>query len=120
MNNWKNKNLFIAFKNAVSGILQAIKSQINLKIQIVVAIIVIALGFLFNFNINEFVLLIITIFIVIITEMINTAIEATLNLYTEEYSEKVKKAKDISAGAVVLSAMCAIIVGILLFGSRLV
>lgn len=117
---WKNKNLVCAFKNAINGIITALKSQTNLKIQIVIAFIAVVLGFLFKFNINDFIILTITIFIVFITEMINTAIEAFVDLCTIEYNEKARLSKDIAAGAVTLSAVNSIIVGCLLFVGKLI
>lgn len=118
-NKWKNKNLFDAFKNAINGIIFTLKGQINFKIQILFAVIIFILGFVFKFNITEFLILVITISMVFMAEMINTAIETVVDLCTQEYNEKAKNAKDIAAGAVVISAINSVIVGILLFGTKI-
>ena len=56
----------------------------------------------------------------LITELLNTAVETVVDLYTQEYNEKAKIAKDVSAGAVLFMAICAILVGIMLFGTKLI
>ena len=79
----------------------------------------ILLGILFQISSTEWMILIITIFIVGITELFNTAIEKVVDLYTEEYNEKAKIAKDVAAGAVLLMAVCSVFVGIILFGTKI-
>ena len=63
----------------------------------------------------EILILILTIFLVFISEFFNTAVENLCDLYTNEYNEKVKIIKDIGAGAVTLSAIASVIVGIIMF-----
>ena len=115
----KNKNFIEAWKKAFAGILYAIKSQRNVKIQLVIAIIVIISGIIIKFTITEWIAIIIVTMLVIITEVINTAIEETVNLCTKEYHPIAKIAKDTSAGAVVLAALTAVIVAILILIGRL-
>ena len=62
----------------------------------------------------------ISIFFVIVSEMINTAIEKTVDLVTEEYNEKAKLAKDIAAGGVLISAINSVVIGILVFGKEII
>ena len=82
--------------------------------------IVIAFAFILNFSIERMCLLLLTIAFVIVTEMINSAIEFSLDaVFHNKYSRLVGMAKDISAGAVMLSSVIAIIIGILLFGSAI-
>lgn len=120
MANWKNQNFFKAMKNSINGILYTLKKERNIKIQIIISILVIIFGFLFKLNLTEWLILTITIFIVIIAELVNTAVEVTVDLITEEYNEKAKIAKDISAGAVLMSAINSIIVGIIIFCPKLI
>lgn len=115
-----NKNFFHACKNAFSGIKYTIKTQINIKIQLIIAIIMVILGIIFKLNNIEWISLFFAIFLVVITEMINTGIETVVDLYTTEFHPKAKIAKDVGAGAVVLAAINAIIIGYLLFFHRLV
>ncbi len=119
-NKWKNKTFLAALKNALEGMHYVIKTQRNLKIQIVFAIVAIVLGILLMCNTMEICLLVLTIFFVLLAEFINTAIETVVDLYTEEYNEKAKIAKDVSAGAVVLTSFNAIIIGGILLGSKMI
>jgi len=119
-NRLHNRNFFDAWKNAINGVKCTFKTQVNINIQLVIAVITIILGFVCKFNITEWMCLFFAIFIVIITEMVNTAIETVVDLCTEEYNEKAKIAKDVAAGAVVLSAINSIIIGYFLFGTRIV
>lgn len=66
----------------------------------------------------EFIAVFITISAVITAEMINTAIEATVDLATSEFNEKAKIAKDVAAGAVLVSAIFSAIIGFFIFYDR--
>ena len=70
---------------------------------------------MFKISYIEWGILTITIFLVLITETLNTAIEKTVDMITKEYSEEAKVVKDISAGAVLFSAIASVIVGIIIF-----
>ena len=80
---WKNKGFFSSLKNSLNGIKSALKSEKNLKIQITIAIIVIILIFVFKIELVKAMFVYISIFFVIVSEMINTAIEKTVDLVTE-------------------------------------
>ena len=110
-----NKNFLDAFVNALKGIWHAIKTQTNIKIQIIVTILVMIAGAIFKFNTMEFVFLVFSCGLVLIAEMINTAIEETVNLVTLNYHPLAKIAKDVGAGSVLVAALNAVIVGCILF-----
>ncbi len=114
-NKWKNPNFFQSLKNAVNGILCIIKTGKNIKIQLVFAVLAIIAGFVFKITNIEFLILILTIFFVLVSEFMNTAIENLCDLYTTEYNEKIKIIKDVGAGAVTLSAIASICVGLTMF-----
>lgn len=115
----KNKNIIEAFKKAFSGIWYAIRTQKNVKIQLLIAVILNILCFLFKVTAIEYMFISLSIMLVIITEVINTAIETTVNLYTDKYHELAKIAKDVSAGAVVLAALNGIIIATVILISRI-
>lgn len=115
----KNKNFLDAWKKAFSGIIYCIKTQRNINIQLVIAVIVIICCFVFKLNTTECIFLTFATMLVIITEVMNTAVEEAVNLCTDKYHPIAKKAKDIAAGAVVLSALNAVIVAILIFFSKI-
>jgi len=112
---WKNKNFLEALKNSLAGIKHSFKYENNLKIQLVFAVIVIISAIILKFEYIKLSILFITIGFVIFAELINTAIELALDLYTEEYNENVKVIKDISSGAVLVASIVSVFVGISLF-----
>ena len=116
----KNKNFIDAWKKAFGGIWYAIRTQRNLKIQLVIAVIVIIASICFKVNITEAMFLTFATMLVIITEVINTAIEEAVNLCTDKYHPIAKIAKDVAAGAVVLSALNAVIIAIFVFGTKII
>lgn len=119
-NKWKNQSFLKALKNALNGIGYTWKTQRNMKIQIVFALFAILLGIILKITSIEWMILVLTIFLVFITELFNTAIETVVDLYTSEYNEKAKIAKDVAAGAVALMAIGSVIVGIFLFGTKMI
>lgn len=114
-NKWKNPNFFQSLKNAINGIKEIIKTGRNIKIQIVFAILAIIMGIILKISKIEAVILVLTIFLVLVSESLNTAIEMLADLYTTEYNEKIKILKDIGAGAVTLAAIASVIIGIIMF-----
>jgi len=106
-------------KNSFKGIRLALKSERNIRIHFVTALLVMVGGIVFKFSVVEFVLLLFAIAIVIIAEMVNSAIEFTLDaIFHNRYSKLVGMAKDIAAGAVMIATFISIAIGILLFGSK--
>lgn len=116
----KNKNFIDAWKKAFSGIWYAIKTQRNVKVQLVIAIVVIACCIYFKLNITEWMFLSFATILVIITEVMNTAIEEAVNLCTNKYHPIAKIAKDVAAGAVVLAALNAVIMASFIFISKII
>ena len=117
---WKNQNLFSAVVNALNGIKYTIKTQRNIKIQLCFAILAIIIGFILKLSVGEWCILIITISLVFLSEFINTAIETVVDLYTQEYNEKAKNAKDVAAAGVLIMAISSVIIGIILFGTKII
>lgn len=109
------------FKNSFKGIRLALKSERNIRVHFVTALLVIVSGIVLKFSVVEFVLLLFAIAIVIIAEMVNSAIEFTLDaIFHNRYSKLVGMAKDIAAGAVMVATFISIAVGILLFGTKII
>ena len=112
---WKNKNFLEALINSIKGIGFTIKTELNIKIQLVFMCLVIIAGFVFKISLMEWGLLVLTIFVVLFAEMTNTAVENTVDLVTEEYNEKAKVAKDVASGAVLLTAIMSVVIGLIIF-----
>jgi len=119
MKKFKNKNIFIAIKNAVLGLNYVFLNHRHFKIALIFAILVILLSYIFNLSIYEFLLIILAIFFVLFSEIINTLVEEILDIIEPNYNEKIKILKDISSGAVFIAVLFSLIVGILIFGSKL-
>lgn len=115
----QNSNFLEALSNALDGIIYAITTQSNIKKQLVIAVIVMLVSLFFDLNRAEFLCLMFTVVLVIIAEMVNTAIETVVDLYTDLYHPKAKIAKDVGAGAVVIAAINAIIVAYFLFFEKI-
>ncbi len=113
------QNLIDSFNFAVNGIISSVKRERNMKIHYAVAILVLIASLFFNFSRTEFLLLVFAISLVLITELINTAIELTIDMITKEYHPYAKVAKDVAAGAVLISAVNSLVVAYLLFFDRL-
>lgn len=104
-----------SFKYAINGLCSSFKTERNMKIHVIVMILVIILGILFKINRQEWITCIICFSLVIGGELFNTAIENVVDIIMPEKNDKAKLAKDISAGAVLVLAIGAAIVGLLIF-----
>ena len=105
----------MALKNAFNGIKYVFINERNFRIQLILAIIVIIIAFFLKLKSVQLAILVLTIFLVLFAELINTALEVIVDMYTKEYNEKAKIAKDISSGAVTLIAIMSVIIGLMVF-----
>lgn len=111
----KMKKLIKSFKYAFEGISTGIKEEQNMKIHIAIIILVIIFGIILKISKIEWIICIALFGLVISMELINTAIENTVDLVTKEKNEQAKIAKDVAAGAVLVSAIASAIVGLIIF-----
>jgi diacylglycerol kinase (ATP) len=107
--------LINSFKYAIDGIKIAIKTEQNLRIHITIMILVIIAGIILKISKIEWIICIILFGFVISLELVNTAIENTVDLITMEKNPKAKIAKDVSAAAVLVAAGMSAIVGLIIF-----
>lgn len=114
----KNKNLIESFNNAINGIIYTIKSERNMKLHITAAVLVIILSFYYKLTRVEFIIVCLTVAVVIISELFNTAIELIVDSFVPEYNPKAKVIKDVAAGAVMTSAFVSLIVAYFIFFDR--
>lgn len=108
-----------SFRCALGGILFTLRSQRNFKIHLAIAITVLFLGAALRLDRLEFVLLLLTVLLVLLAELLNTALEIAMNLLEARDHPVVRHAKDIAAGAVLLAVIGSVVVGLFLFGPRL-
>lgn len=104
-----------SFSYAFMGIKEAFKAEPNLRTHTLIAALVIIFAAVLKFNITEWVLLVITIFFVLILELLNTAFESLVDLISPEIKKEAKIAKDVSASVVLLGSILSVIVGMFLF-----
>jgi len=105
--------------NAFNGIIYATTTQGNIRKHLLVSVLVMIVSLLFNLSKAEFLCLMITVVLTIFAEMVNTAIETVVDLYTDLYHPKAKIAKDVAAGGVIITALNALIVAYFLFFERI-
>lgn len=108
-----------SFYYAFQGLKVSLKQEPNLRIHVFFAVFAISMGAFLGLSSLEWLMLSITIFLVIILELINTVLEALVDIVSPEIKDKAKVAKDVSASAVLLGAFFSIIVGLILFGPKL-
>ncbi|MGB9731452.1 MULTISPECIES: diacylglycerol kinase [Calditerrivibrio] len=107
----KTKSWWKSLGYAIEGVLYATKTEKNLKIHIIFSILILFMALFFNLKFLEYIILTITISLVIAAELFNTAIEYLVDALIKEKSEVAKRVKDVSAGAVLITAFGAIFVG---------
>ena len=110
---------FKSFSFAFDGIKEAITKEPNFRIHVVLAIIAIVIGIILKLTPPELAVLVLTIGFVLILELVNTTLEAVVDLVSPETRPKAKIAKDVSAAAVLLSAILSVLVGAFLFLPKL-
>ena len=107
--------LLKSFGYAIKGILYAAKTQVNFQIHLVAALSVVVLSFYFEISVNEWLWIISSIGLVLIIELLNTAIEVLVDLISPQFNKKAGIVKDVAAGAVLTSAILAIAIGLFIF-----
>ena len=108
-----------SFGHAGRGVWSALRSEVHLRFHALATIAVIGLGVYCHITRLEWALVAVSVACVWATELMNTAIEALTDLASPAYHPLAGKAKDVAAGAVLLAAIGALVVGALVFGPRL-
>ena len=116
----KGKKLINSFKYAFQGIITSFCTERNMKIHFLIMLLVIIAGFILKITKIEWIVCIILFGLVISAELFNTAIETVVDMIAKEKNEKAKIAKDVSAGAVLVLAISAIVVGLMIFVPRII
>ncbi len=107
--------LFRRFKFAFMGLKTMLKKDMHVLSHMIVTVLVIILGLFFNLDRIEWLFITSAVFAVLVTEVMNTGVEYTVDLVTENFHEYAKAAKDVSAAAVLLSCIYAVIIGLIVF-----
>lgn len=109
-----------SFSYAFTGLKTLFNEEHNARIHLVSALIVIVLGFVLKVSPAEWISLIVVMSLVFICELINTSLEALADLVSPGKHPQIKKVKDLAAGAVLISALSALITGIIIFTPKII
>jgi diacylglycerol kinase (ATP) len=109
-----------SFANAFSGIGVMLKGEHNFRIHVFVLLVAVICGFIFNLSPAEWILIVIVSGMVLAAECFNTALEYLSDEVSVEFSERIKKVKDIAAAGVLFTAIAAAIAGLIIFVPRVI
>jgi len=113
------RNTIEAFRFAFSGLWYTLRTQRNMRVHLFIAAVVAVVGLWLRLSADQWAVLALTSGLVLVTEMTNTVIEKLVDLVCPDYHPLAKIVKDVMAGAVVLAAIVAVIVGLLILGPPL-
>jgi diacylglycerol kinase (ATP) len=116
---FKNKTFIQSVNNAINGLKYSFRNEKNLRFHSIIAICVMIFSLFMDLEKLEFLVIALTISMVVITELINTAIEVIVNVMIKGYHPKAKIIKDVSAGAVLVASLNACIVAYIIFIDRI-
>ncbi|CAM2830910.1 diacylglycerol kinase family protein [Paenibacillus sediminis] len=109
------KSWISTFGHAFEGIWYSMKTQRNLRVHLIMAVLVIGAAAFFHISWGEWLVLLLTISVVIAAELMNTAVESAMDLISPNPHPLAKIAKDTAAGAVLVTAIFAVLIGIIIF-----
>lgn len=115
----KAKKIVQSFNHAIDGIIETTRTQRNMKIHLFIAIIVLVSCLFFDISKSEFLSIAIVVTLVIAFELLNTAIEAIVDMTTNYYHPLARIAKNAAAGGVLITAISSCIIGYIVFGDKL-
>ncbi len=113
------KKLIRSFGYAFKGLAHAAATQLNFRIHLGASVLAVGLGVALHISVTEWQWIILCIALVLIAELFNTAIELLTDLVSPEYNKIAGHVKDVSAGAVVVAALFALVTGAIIFLPKL-
>ena len=117
---WKNRDVRSSVEFALTGIFTAFKEEKNMRSHVLSALAAIIAGLIFRISATEWLLLLLSIFLVIAFEIMNSAVENVVDLASDyHFSMRAKNAKDMAAGAVLVVSGFAVITGLIIFLPKL-
>lgn len=114
------RNFLKGFAYAFNGLVYAFSTQINFKVHVLSAFAAIMMSIYFDLTLGEWMWISAAILLVLVVELINTAVEVLVDLVSPEYHPKAGIIKDVSAAAVLLTAIFAIVTGAFIFVPKIV
>ena len=111
----RDRKIIDSFNHAIEGTIETIRREKHMKVHVIVAIIIMIIAIITNSSKIELMILALTICVVLVAELINTSVEAIVDLISPERHDLAKLAKDVAAAGVLVAAINAIIIGYLIF-----
>jgi diacylglycerol kinase len=115
----RSRNILESFRFAIVGLWYALRTQRNTRIHLSIAAAVVVVGLCLNLSHVQWAVLALTIGFVLVSEMLNTVAETLVDLISPGYHPLAKVVKDVTAGAVLLTAIVSVVVGLLVLGPPL-
>jgi diacylglycerol kinase (ATP) len=113
------RKLIRSFGYAFKGLAYATTSQLNFRVHLVAMLVAVYMGYALHISVNEWQWIVLSITLVLVTELLNTALETLTDLVSPEYNIKAGRVKDVAAGAVVITAVFAVINALFIFLPKL-
>lgn len=107
------------FGFAINGVAHACKTQLNFRVHLICALVVVVLGYTLKLSTAEWLWIALAIGLVLVTELINTAIELLVDLVSPEYNKKAGLIKDMCAAGVLVTAITSLVIGLIIFLPKL-
>ncbi|MGL4307934.1 diacylglycerol kinase [Cetobacterium sp. SF1] len=114
----KKYNVIDSFNVAIEGIIEGIRSERHMKFHLFCTVIIIILSIFLDINRYEMMAVSISAALVLMAELLNTAVESAIDMMCKSYNPLAKRAKDVAAGGVLITSINALVVGYLVFGKR--
>jgi len=115
----RSRSILESFRFAFVGLWYALRTQRNTRVHLAIAAVVVVLGLCLNLSYVQWAVLTLTIGFVLVSEMLNTVAETLVDLISPGYHPLAKVVKDVTAGAVLLTAIVSVVVGLLVLGPPL-
>lgn len=118
-NNQYPRDIISSFRYSMWGLAYVIKTQKHMKFHFLAGILILLFSWFLHLSKIEFLILTFAIFFVLVTEMVNTAIEITVDIKTQRKNPLARISKDVAAGCVLLASLNAVIVGLVILGPKI-
>ena len=113
------KERLASFKHAFAGLKSLLFFEHNSRIHIIAAILAISLSIVLKISLIEWLIIVLVIGLVFVTELLNSAIENLADEVCQNFNERIKRVKDHGAAAVLVSSIVALVVGVIVFGPKI-
>jgi diacylglycerol kinase len=114
------KKIVMSTKYSIQGLVYAFSNEKSLILYTVLSLLAVLVGILLNISVNQWICLLLSLGVVLTIELINTAIEATVDMVTVEYNELAKVAKDCGSAATFVATIIAVIIAMVIFIPKII